>query len=149
MDEPSLEEQIRFATASLATQAVLKTTPCSFFSSSHFLDLSQLKRKRLVMESKAILRLTEKAFYWRLARQMSSVLKSERSAAVQGECERGRAVAAIGIVSLSFPSAPGQQDDVHQGNAIISGSGCLLLATPCRPVQPGREGCKMRHLPIE
>lgn len=80
---------------------------------------------------------------------MSSVLKSECSAAVQGACERGRAVAAIGIVPLSFPSALGQQGDVHQGSAIISGSGCLLLATPCQSAQPGREDCKMRHLPIE
>lgn len=49
-------------------------------------------------------------------------------------------VAVIQIVSLSFPFSFGQQEDVYQGNVIISGSTSFLLATARQATRTGMEG---------
>lgn len=86
---------------------------------------------------------------WKYTKEMSR--KRREADCLEGR-RRGTAVeeevAAFQIISLSFPSSLGQQEDVYQGDVIISGSACFLLATPWQAVQPGRVAWKTRHLPI-
>lgn len=55
--------------------------------------------------------------------------------------EEEEEVAAFQIISLAFLFSVGQQEDVHQGDVVISGCAHFLLATPRKsPALSGRRG---------